>query len=362
MDENEHKKEEINDIDKTIFDYAKDSYNEADLKNIHRWVNLPQFQLKLRQSLYNLWKQTIYEGETADADLNNILNSVHHRMNLQDSPGVHKISAGKRISEILLRVAAVLFIPLLVTSILFINEKLHQSELHAAYIELNVPTGSKLKTDLPDGSTVWLNSGSKLKYPQNFNLKNRSVELYGEAYFDIRTDAANPFVVKLGDYDLKALGTSFNVRYYPENNLITSTLETGRLSFEKAGKKKMEKRLLFIEKGYRMTFDISASQCTYYKTDTEKYTSWKDGKLIFRNDPFETVIDGLERLYHTEIELMDPSHELPQHPFTLTIENETLEQVLEYLSFASPIQWKKLPPERKEDGNIKPARYQIEKK
>ena len=164
------------------------------------------------------------------------------------------------------------------------------------------------------------------------------------------------------DLDIKVLGTSFNVMAYPGENEISATLEEGRISVEQSANGKLVKRFCFLEPGQRMIYTRSDERARKFKADTEKYTSWKDGRLVFRNDPLYTVIERLEKWYNVEIEVSDPTDELSQHPFTLTIENETLPQVLEYLTVASPVRWKVIPPKYTADGKISLSKYIISKR
>lgn len=320
----------------------------------------PRCRIKLYQALTKLWykKNETKEEHRETVDLNSTLDRVHHRINIYREKKEFGLRKRIRFNKILLRVAAVIFLPLLITSILYVHENLNLSKKEVLYTEINVTFGSKLRTELPDGTVVWLNSGSTLKYPQSFSKRNRQATLSGEAYFDVTPDRLHPFIVKTEALDLKVLGTQFNVMAYPDENYVSTTLEKGRISVERPGTGKKISRLCFLEPGEHAVFQKEKGTIRKFMTYTDKYTSWKDGKLIFRNDPLALVITRLERWYNTDIEIAGDK-KLPETPYTLTIEDETITQVLEYLSVASPIVWEMIPARKLENGKISKPRYII---
>jgi len=171
----------------------------------------------------------------------------------------------------------------------------------------------------------------------------------------------HPFIVKTEALDLKVLGTQFNVMAYPDENDISITLEKGRISIERPGEGRKISRLCYLEAGEHSIFQKKSGTIRKFMIDTDKYTLWKEGKLIFRNDPLAVVIKRLERWYNTDIEIAGDK-KLPETPYTLTIEDETITQVLEFLSVASPIAWEMIPAHKLENGKISRTRYIISNK
>ena len=339
-------------------------FTRKEFENIKTWYTQPKFRFKLQKTLEKIWiNQFSSETDEKDkVDLENVRNRIHRRINIQRSIDVHRFSFRKTLVSFVSKAAAILFIPLLILSTLYIHRTYIQPKRDPVYTEINVPQGSKLKTQLPDGSVVWINSGSTLRYPQTFSKRHREAEIRGEAYFDIRPDASHPFVVHTGTIDFNVLGTSFNVMAYPEEDNITATLEEGIISVERHIPGKKGERFFILDEGERVVYNKKQKNIDKYKTSTEKYTSWKDGKLIFRNDPLHVVIDRLKKWYSADIVLADSTKGLPDHPFTITIEHETLPQVLDYLSIASPISWSSVPTRRSETGHIITSKYIISPK
>jgi transmembrane sensor len=228
--------------------------------------------------------------------------------------------------------------------------------------EVMVSLGSKSRIRLPDGSVVNLNSGSKLTYPAFFSDKNRHVNLEGEAYFDVTADSSRPFFVHTSDITIKVIGTSFNVKSYPESNTIETTLVSGSLEISDKtvgdhGMRNLNKNLIlkphqkavYIKDLDKLTLDDreelkletnrtkSPRLSIQDQIDIQPLTAWKDNKLVFNNEKFEDLAVKLERWYNVKITIK--SHSLKKERFTGTFENETTEQVLNALKIAEPFEY-----------------------
>ncbi|MEN8230181.1 MAG: FecR domain-containing protein [Bacteroidota bacterium] len=338
--------------------FARGTCRHDEALSVVQWLKDPSKKSSLQQPLEKLWDKHLEEKGVHDeaVDLQPTLDRIHDHISMQweqPDPGFQK---KLRIYKILLRVAAVLFVPLLITTSLYIHEQTRTSATKDQYTELTVSYGSKLHTVLPDGTTVWINSGSKLEYPQTFSKKNRSVKLSGEAYFDVTLNRQHPFVVETEAINIKVLGTRFNVTAYPGEETISATLEEGSVAIETGGKKSSS--LCLLEPNEQMVFQKENRTFQKRTVQTDLFTSWKDGKLVFRNSSLNYMINQLERWFNTDIEITNEGG-LPQTPFTMTIEDETLEQVLKYLSVASGITYDVVPAQRMESGEISRRRYII---
>ncbi len=232
--------------------------------------------------------------------------------------------------------------------------------------EVTVPMGSKSMVKLPDGSTVWLNAGSKLKYSNDLNVKEkRIVELTGEGYFKVKANPDKPFIVKASNLDIIALGTSFNVKAYPQEKKVVATLVEGKVDIKGHDDKKFEISLKPNEKityfkqnkefelaksekekssdaetGTPLTKNIHNINAPILKdinVPTEIYTSWKDDQWIIKSEKLEDLVVMLERRYNVSIEIKSP--ELNKYLFSGTFENETLEQVFLIIRLTIPISY-----------------------
>ncbi|MBN2174691.1 MAG: FecR family protein, partial [Bacteroidales bacterium] len=266
------------------------------------------------------------------------------------------------------KAAAILLLPVILISGYFflrqnkpVTDKLIYKETTAAY-------GFRSKLNLPDGTVVWLNSGSKLKYPESFYGGKREVFLTGEAFFEVEHNPNQPFYVNLGELSVKATGTSFNISAYGTEKTYETTLITGNVQLVKQGNNNNDIVLHNMKPNEHAVYNKEVKNITFYEnildennaspslrdgpiqsinrktagldvTDLKenKYTSWIDGKLVFRNDDMEYVSKKLGRWYNVDIQLDDTV--LYDFQYTATFVDETIEQVLELLALSAPIEY-----------------------
>lgn len=166
-----------------------------------------------------------------------------------------------------------------------------QPEKEISWSTFKVPLGGEYKIILPDGTHVFMNSGSELIFPDRFPENERSVTLNGEAYFDVVPDESKPFIVKANDLHINVLGTSFNVNSYSSMKTQAVTLESGLV---KVICKNEEYRL---DPGQQMRFNSITQRTEIKEVNTELYTSWKDGYYFFRELTLEEIMSSLSHWY-----------------------------------------------------------------
>lgn len=170
-------------------------------------------------------------------------------------------------------------------------DSLASETVHTEYHQLNIPKGGEYSLKLPDGSTVWLNSESSLKFPVQFAPDSREVYLEGEAFFEIEKNEHAPFSVHSENKKVTVLGTRFNISAYPEDPTWQVTLVQGKVSVQ-AGE---DEKILHPSEQYTMNNDTGETEIK--TVETELYTSWLEGKFYFKNYRFEDVVRKLERWY-----------------------------------------------------------------
>jgi len=203
--------------------------------------------------------------------------------------------------------------------------------------EISTIFGMRSKFQLSDGTLVNLNSGSKLIFPTEFTGKTRNVELVGEAFFDVTPNPAKPFIVKTSEINVKVLGTAFDLQAYPGTNAVSTTLVHGKIVLEResAG---ISKQLAELKPSDRAVFKIDEKVINIsVEEDLDKFIAWKDGKLVFFNDPIENVAEKLGNWYNVTVKINN--NELKRYRFTATFTDEPIEQVLDLLSKSSPIKY-----------------------
>ena len=225
-----------------------------------------------------------------------------------------------------LKVAAVFLIlsALTVLAYRLYHQKVEPQQVLISTIIKEAPMGSKIKTRLPDGTTVTLNAGSKLYYPESFTNEHRIVQLEGEAFFDVTHNPEKPFFVEFNDSEVKVLGTSFNIRAYQEEQTSAVSVATGKVSFKSQDD---ELILLPMQMGVQ---NHQTSEMTKKKVDQLEAFGWTEKILYFNHTTFDKVIKDLERWYGVNFEINGDF--TPLGTFSGEFRNESLNQVLQGLA------------------------------
>ena len=175
-----------------------------------------------------------------------------------------------------------------------VSYRVDSSVVEERYNTLRVPRGGEYSITLSDGTIVYLNSESELRYPVNFVGRDRRVYLSGEAYFDVVQDEVHPFIVDMGNSSVRVLGTSFNVRAYADEDEVLTTLVQGTVKFS-AGKESVT-----LEPGKQAVLGKSESIETR-EVDTYLYTAWKEGVFAFKKQRLEEIMKVVSRWYDVNI-------------------------------------------------------------
>jgi transmembrane sensor len=189
---------------------------------------------------------------------------------------------------------------------LFVKKSPLPSEM--AYIEAQTPFGIRSKLSLPDGTTVYLNSGSYLKYPSVFSGKQRLVILKGEAYFEVARDTLHPFIVQTAQIDIKVFGTHFNVKAYQEDGLVQTTLLEGSVGLYKKADVNRKYGVKLMP-NQQATYNAGSSKLSVKKVDASLSAVWREGKYYFENEPFVSIAKKLERNFNVNIRITSPELE-----------------------------------------------------
>jgi ferric-dicitrate binding protein FerR (iron transport regulator) len=199
-----------------------------------------------------------------------------------------------------------------------------------------VPLGQTAELQLPDGTMVWMNSGSVLSYSSDFNPSNRNVTLDGEAFFSVTKDANHPFNVKTSTVTIKVLGTSFNVEAYSDNaQEVNTTLVSGKVEIDDSNNKKLGELI----PGEIARYNKQSGTVKIEKTDTSFYTSWKNGFIMFNNTPLEEISQKMERWYNVKIVFENPKIKSLRYSGTI-LRGKPIDQILEIMKITADVHYK----------------------
>jgi len=205
------------------------------------------------------------------------------------------------------------------------------------YNKLVTPRGGGYNLQLADGTGVWLNAGSSLRFPVSFTDSTRQVFLEGEAYFDVSHNG-KPFIVSSGDMDVRVLGTSFNVSAYADDSEFKTTLVEGKVRVEYSGDSTSAKISTVLTPNNQAVLNLSANEISIAEVNTSTYTSWMDGKLEFSNEDLDIVMKRLARWYDFEYEFENVEAKGFHFSARLSRE-ENISAILEMLEMTSEVKF-----------------------
>ncbi len=294
------------------------------------WLKENDQNRKMFADIKNIWVSTmvIYSD---DLETEVALDKFRERIREYQSKADRK----KKILYYSWRVAA--FVAIVLGFSYFLSQYTgiftHKDRL-AVVNQVIMPAGSKGSISLPDGSLVWLNSSSKIIFPEVFDGENRSVRLEGEAYFDVVRNEKQPFIVQLGEMEVTVLGTQFNISGYDSRDEIETTLLSGSVRVRMEDSKEE----FILKPDEKFSYSKSEKRSSVEPVRAGIYTSWATDRLVFDNEKLGDVLLKLERWYNIRIVCPKSLSEKVRISFTLRL--ETKEQTFKAMSEVAPIKYR----------------------
>ena len=289
--------------------------SEFEIVEILDWIESSTVNQKKYSQLKNLW----------------VVTGLDHPENVEipdfSFPLYQQKSIQRDLLGSLLKYAAVFLLAFLMGSLtLYFIARSDHNALSAKYNTIDVPYGERSQITLYDGTKVWLNSGTKLKYPVVFSPNSREVMIEGEAFFDVARDTKHPFIVNAGKLKVEVLGTHFDVCAYPDDNEFSTTLEEGSVNAINTENGKFAK----LNPGEQVILNCETNGLKCQRVDVDLYTSWKENLLKFDDATFEEVIKKMERWYDVKITVAAGIN--TKERYTMTIKTESLREMLQLVS------------------------------
>jgi transmembrane sensor len=326
----------------------------------YRWINADKSNCEYYESLRDAWIVAGIVKQKSEYDCRRIWARIARRTGIRVI-SFPEITAGwSRIAAVVI----IAFICGVVTYHLLYEFLPFTRTFGESEFVVEAPLGAKSRIVLSDSTKVWLNAGSTLKYSTGYNASERDVYLTGEGYFEVASNKKLPFRVHASDLVIHAIGTEFNVKAYPEEGKVETTLVSGMVSLErKTDEGQLERVLLRPNQRVSITpgerrIDVARVTPDDQVEDikpvpqperkklqekiaiepvikTEVYTSWKDKRFIFESERMADLVVKLERIYDVRISFED--EELKDYRLTGALEQETLEQLLDAIRLTIPI-------------------------
>ena len=350
-----------------IIKYLTGDSTEAERLFINRWLSEKEENKVFFDETEFLWRATGIVQEVSEDDKKDDWDNILERIEKKNEKPVVR---SREILYKFLRIAALFLLAYSFTcaTFYFLNRRPDPENL--AYNRIITEKGQKSKIILSDGTKVWLNSETELKYPATFNEKQREVFLEGEAFFEVqKKNGKVPFLVKTTDIDIKVLGTSFNVMAYSGEESVETTVVEGSVSVIRKGLKQSQDQSVILKPNQKVTLLKKGSQVILTEIETDKptlvksrgsaqaksptekeqvlisskvdielHTAWKEDRLIFRSETLENIAYKLERWYDVKIHIQDEALKTSRYTGEFA-HKETLTQVLEILNLTTPINY-----------------------
>ncbi len=311
----------------TLLAFFDGGLSPEERAKVEEWIGASEENGKLAEQVWYICFAADALATMRTVDVGAARHAVHRRMRASQ----FRVVLGK-----VQRIAALLFLPLLVGSALLLSE--YCPDPHAEDIEVRTTAGTITSLTLPDSTRVWLNANSCLKYPSRFGA-SRQVSLVGEAYFQVTRDAARRFCVNTRNARVEVFGTEFNVEAYDDRERDTrTTLVSGKVS------------LHFRDKDNNLrTLAMTPNQCALLgsdrtlalkSVDVASAVSWRNGNIVLNHTPLEDALRMVENHFNVEFVVKNPK--LCEHSFTGVFSNQRLDTILDHFRYSSRMEFRRL--------------------
>lgn len=310
---------QTNYISLIIKQFFSNRYTSETEKKVQQWLVDDEFQEEKKRELRVVWDHLDSSFDWSDSQV------LEQTKMMLGFPGTGKKS-GKIISLRFLLRAAIVIIPILIVAgaSYFLMTNTRKDDR----IMVSVPNGQKKELVLPDGSKVWINAGSTIRYPEQLSGKERMIELEGEAYFAVVKDPERPFIVSTNSMNVEALGTEFNIEAYPNNSQAIATLTHGKIRVDMKQDRKTGSYILNPDQ--QLVYDKISGKTWVCVVSPDDAAGWKNGKLIFQDATFSDIIQTLERHYNITIRMENYTDTQDRYSVQF-VNGESLDQVMSVL-------------------------------
>jgi len=301
--------------------------SEKELKDLNNWYDSKLTEEEIFIDTY----------ESREQLKNRMLTKLENEIQIEENRNTISLIRFRQIGGMIASIAAMVLIAITI----FINLRNQESDDSNVsnntiqYLERTNPNGQKSKIILTDGTTVWLNAASKIRFPEKFNLTERKVFLEGEAYFDVAPDEKSPFVIQTKTTTATVLGTSFNIKSY-EKEPVQVTVALGRVKVN-AGNGSSATEELVLGKNEQITIVPESGEFVKKSVDIDSFLSWKEDVIRFDNTKLSEVVKTLERWYDKKITIAN--EQLNDCVLIAEYKNEKLYNVLQSLKYSLGIEF-----------------------
>ena len=311
-----------------IYRYFTCQTTEEEDKAVLNWIKASKENEVLFFELKTIWHTYSEQKKEDPWFLKHSLNNLNQRIdNVEKQANKHLFS---RKYLYLWSSAAAIIAIFLIFSVFYTMKRPVSLAMHTI---TNVFSDSVMQIKLTDGSTVWLNSGASLSYPDEFTADTRSVNLKGNAFFEIAKDSLHPFIVSTELYRIKVLGTIFSINTSNTEDMGEAVLLEGSIQLEKAN----GENLVVLQPGQQVLFTNDYSSVKVNKIDARQHTLWRFGLVCLSDVSLDEILSSLEEIYHVKIQM--DIHQLSDRRYNFSFkQTNSLEDALRHLFYLTGVQ------------------------
>jgi transmembrane sensor len=339
------------DIVELLPSYFKGTLDFKEKERVEKWKEASEENRQLLADSFHVWEGIDQLSRMRKYNPKKAIQYLNKRITLQKRT---------TIFEIFQKVAAVIVLPLIIATIYFVIDNNSVPEKYTAWHTLETPPGIHSEFILPDSTKVHLNSNTIFSYPIAFNDNIREVQLSGEAYFEVSENNKVPFVVNAGKINIEVTGTEFQATNYPSENLTEIVLVKGSIKLFQGDFRGTKRDIYKLHPREMALWEADDPEMIIESVNIKKYIAWKNGILMFRDDPMPEVVRKLNRWFNVNIQLIGP--EIKDYAYTATFESESLLQILDLLKISAPIEYTIKQRERKSDNTFSKMEIIIKQK
>lgn len=347
-----------------IIKYLRKTLSQEERKEFVRWLNEDPAHLKLFKEVKKSWALTTSFDAGNYTDSDSEFNRFKYRY-------LHPGKTRNGISPLLIQISQIAAIVVVTAALsIYIQHLISKNgnSLQTSFNEITTNAGEKTRITLADGSQIWINSCTKLKYPTSLTGSKVDLFLDGEAYFDLKKIPNRKIIVHTSRLNINVIGTAFNLRSYSDDNIIETTLVRGKISITHTSEQnnaskevvlKPNQSAIYFKNSNTLKVPVLAEHriqnsetqegleqlaiknqsnvIVEESINTEPQISWIEGKFVFRKETFENLAKRLERHYNVKITITDSK--LKKSKFSGTFDKESIEQALKALSYPVPFNY-----------------------
>lgn len=290
--------------------YVEGNVSEEEAEIVVDWLDQDEANIKEFMALHKLYDISLFNRPEIESGFVRPLKKTEKRF--------------RTVVFELLKIAATFLLFISVAH--FLKERPEEKNDETAYQTLFIPAGQRAELTLPDSTKVWLNAKTRLIYPVSFGDGERTVTLDGEAYFEVKQNKKQPFIVKTKTMNVNVLGTEFNIMAYSELNTTEIALLKGAVDLKPSGSASFKKYAMKVNE----QFTLNNNETEIIQINDYDYFKWKDGLLCFTNETVETIIGKLQLYF--DIKIVVENKPLLKHMYTGKFRSKDgVEQVLKVL-------------------------------